>query len=55
MKVVRCSCRHCRRGLRTKRESKKATLKVRAARRKAKQDLKRELEPDTRVKLGYTD
>lgn len=55
MKIVRCSCKHCRRGLRTKKESKKAQLKVRAARRRAKQDVKRGVEPETKVKLGYTD
>ena len=55
MKVVKCSCRQCRRGLRTASESKKATLKVRAARRAAKQAIKQGKEPEAKVSLGYTD
>ena len=55
MKVLRCSCKACRRGLHTKRGSKLATLKVRAARRSAKQQVKRNEEAETRVALGYTD
>lgn len=55
MKVIKCGCRHCRRGLRTVRESKRATLKIRAARRAARQALKQGKEPEKRVSLGYTD
>jgi len=55
MKIVKCSCRMCRRGLRTKCTSKLVTKKVRAARRKAKQDLRAGKEPDTKVMLPYTD
>ncbi len=55
MKLIKCSCRQCRRGLRSTNESKRVTLKVRAARRKAKQELKRGNEPETRVRVGYTD
>lgn len=55
MKLLRCSCRHCRRGLRTKYMSEVVTKKVRKARRKAKQAVKHGEEPETRVKVGYTD
>lgn len=55
MKIVKCSCRMCRQGLRTKCVSQMVTKKVRAARHKAKQDLKAGKEPDTRIRLPYTD
>jgi hypothetical protein len=55
MKIVKCSCRMCRRGLRTKCVSQMVTKKVRAARHKAKQDLKAGKEPETKIRLPYTD
>lgn len=55
MKLVKCSCGHCRRGLRTHKMSVIVTKKVRAARRRAKQALKADKEPETRVYVGYTD
>lgn len=55
MKITKCSCRSCRRGLRTRCQSKLVVLKVRAARHRAKQDLKEDKEPETRVLVGYTD
>lgn len=55
MKLVGCSCKACRAGLRTKRTSKAVTKSVRAARRKAKQELKAGKEAATKVSIGYTD
>lgn len=55
MKIVKCSCRRCRAGLRTKKTSLLVTKKVRAARRKAKQDLNSGKEPEFAVRVGYTD
>ena len=55
MKIVKCSCRMCRRGLRTKSRSEAVKRKIRAARRKAKLDLKLGRELDTKVAIGYTD
>lgn len=55
MKIVGCPCKRCQAGLRTRPTSKAVTKKVRSARRKAKQDLKQDKEPETRVLIGYTD
>lgn len=55
MKIVGCDCRMCKIGLRRPNVSDSITKKVRAARRKAKQDLKAGKEPEKVVRIGYTD
>lgn len=55
MKMKKCGCRHCRRGMRRLGNSKLLTHLKRAARHKAKQDLKQDKEPDTVFRVPYTD
>lgn len=55
MKPKFCSCRMCKIGKRSKCMSEMITRKIRAARRKAKQDLKAGKELETRVRIPYTD
>lgn len=55
MKMKKCGCRYCRGGMRTRQNSKLLTKLTRAARHKAKQDLKQGKEPDTTFYVPYTD
>lgn len=50
-----CGCKYCRNGLRTRRGKAivKATAKL--FRRKCKEQIRRGLEPDTKVSVAYTD
>lgn len=55
MKIVKCGCKMCRRGLRTRKNSQLVTRLRRAARREAKAALRRGEEPETRILVPYTD
>mgnify|MGYP001563895330 CR=1 FL=1 len=54
MKPRFCGCKMCRVGMRCKRNSEMITKRIRAARRKAKVDLKKGKELETRAKIPYT-
>lgn len=53
--MKRCSCRSCRRGLRTPSGSNTAKREVRRARHAAKAALRRGDEPSPVFSVGYTD
>lgn len=54
MKLKKCGCKWCRRGMRCRQNSEMITRKKRSARHKAKQDLKKGKEPEKFVKIPYT-
>lgn len=53
--LKKCSCYHCRAGMRNSYGNSTMLKARRAGRRRAKQALRQGKEPDRFIKIGYTD